>query len=201
MIIINYLTHIYDELKNNEDYLNELDAAIGDGDFGSNIVQGFKNLLPYAKKEFTASSSLAVDLMKTSDFLLTNVKGNLGPLLATAFMQMSLSIKNKSEIKNSTFASALDSAFNGIKSLGKVQLGDKTILDALHPAIEAFKQAKDSEPLAFEQAYLKAKLGAEKAMNYKAQKGRAAYLGERSIGHTDPGSEAIVLIFKALKEA
>lgn len=200
MNITNYLTHIFYELKNNEEYLNELDADIGDGDFGSNVVNGFRLLIPYVKKECTKSTSLGVDLMKISGFLMEHIDGNIGSLFGIIFMQMALSIKNKTEINNSVFASALDAACNGIKSLGKTKLGDKTILDALYPVIEVFKQAKDYEPLPFNSAYEKAMIGTNQSMEYKAKKGRASYLGERSIGHIDPGAQLVVLVFKALRE-
>lgn len=200
MQIIKYIQAICNELDENKEKLNQLDAAIGDGDHGTNICRGFHAILD-SKSSFTNSSTWAADLMTCATVLMSKVGGSSGPLYGTAFLQMSTSLKGQNQFNNSTLGSALAAGLKGIKTLGKSTEGEKTMIDALSPAVNAVKSAKDSEPIAFDKAYEAAYKGAESTIQMKATKGRASYLGERSIGHMDPGALSTALIFKGLSKA
>ena len=199
MKIVKYINAVYNELKANMDKLNALDAAIGDGDHGSNVCRGFKSILD-EEASFTETSMIGADLNKCASILMAKIGGSSGPLLGICFMNMGMALKDKKEIKNSDFYMALEKGINGIKMLGKSTTGEKTMLDALVPALSAFKEA-DDKPLAFAKAAQLAQKGAEDTIPMLATKGRASYLGERSIGHQDPGATSIALMFKALANA
>ncbi len=199
MKIIPFIEAIYKQLNSNKDLLNELDATIGDGDHGTNICRGFSEIIKN-KSIFAESTSLPADLMQCATILMSKIGGSSGPLFGSAFMQMSIALKGQNQIDNAILATCLTAALNDIKSLGKVQQGEKTMIDALIPAIEEFKKAKPNDPLAFKQAAIAAQKGYESTLNMKATKGRASYLGDRSIGHCDPGALSIALIFKGLSE-
>lgn len=199
MNILKYIGAIHSELEKNKEKLNQLDAAIGDGDHGTNICRGFAEIIK-SKNLFTHTSTWAQDLMNCATILMSKVGGSSGPLYGTALMQMSMSLKGHNDITNSTLAIAFNAACNGIKTLGKSHEGEKTMIDSLAPTIAVFKQAKDNQPLVFDKAYIEAQKGCEATINMKATKGRASYLGDRSIGHMDPGALSMCLIFKALSE-
>ena len=199
MKISKYINNIYEELKINMDKLNALDAAIGDGDHGSNVCRGFKAILD-EEASFTETTMIGNDFNKCASILMAKIGGSSGPLLGICFMNMGMALKDKNKIKNSDFYTALEKGINGIKLLGKSTTGEKTMLDALVPALAAFKEA-DDKPLAFAKAAELAEEGAKGTIPMLATKGRASYLGERSIGHQDPGATSIALIFKALTNA
>ena len=196
MKISKYINNIYEELKINMDKLNALDAAIGDGDHGSNVCRGFKAILD-EEASFTETTMIGNDFNKCASILMAKIGGSSGPLLGICFMNMGMALKDKEKIKNSDFYMALEKGINGIKLLGKSTTGEKTMLDALVPALAAFKEA-DDKPLAFAKAAELAEIGAKNTIQMLATKGRASYLGQRSIGHQDPGATSIALIFKAL---
>lgn len=130
------------------------------------------------------------DFNKCASILMAKIGGSSGALLGICFMNMGMALKDKNKIKNSDFYTALENGINGIKLLGKSTTGEKTMLDALVPASVAFKEAAEL-----------AEKGAKDTIPMLATKGRASYLGERSIGHQDPGATSIALIFKALANA
>jgi dihydroxyacetone kinase-like protein len=196
MQITKYIQSIVDELSANEIHLNQLDAAIGDGDHGSNIVRGFKAILSQSNL-FSDSSSLDKDLMVCAQQLMAKIGGSSGPLLGSGFMGLSFALKNKTTITKQDVVDALSKSFEKISQLGKSKVGEATMLDALFPAIEALKQAND---LDFNKAYEAAQKGAEATIPMLATKGRASYLGQRSVGHMDPGACSIALIFKGLSK-
>lgn len=195
--ILKYIKSITNELEANENHLNQLDAAIGDGDHGSNVVRGFKAILSQSNL-FTSSSTLDKDLMVCAQQLMSKIGGSSGPLLGSAFMGLSLSFKNKTAFNKQDIVEGLTKAFEKISQLGKSKVGEATMLDALFPAIEVLKQ---SSSLDFKDAYLAAQKGAETTIPLIATKGRASYLGDRTIGHMDPGAYSIALIFKGLANA
>jgi dihydroxyacetone kinase-like protein len=195
MNITKYLQNILSELQANKDKLNELDAAIGDGDHGSNVVRGFEAVLAQAS-QFTETSPIEKDLMVCAQQLMSKIGGSSGPLLGSAFMALSMSLKGKTSFTNAEFGAALSAAADKIGMLGKSHAGEKTMLDALIPAADAMKNS--SAPLDFSIAYTAAQKGAEDTIPLLATKGRASYLGERSRGHMDPGACSIALIFKGL---
>lgn len=194
-----YIESIYKTLKNNEQLLNNLDAAVGDGDFGTNIVRGFNYMIKAAKK-FPPDSTLQQDLLVFSQILMSKIGGSSGLILGVALQKMSESCKNSKNIDHQTLTKMFNNAINGIQTVGKAKLGEKTLLDALIPAVDAFSQEKSNFKNAFDKGYSAATEGAENTKNMRATKGRASYLGDRSLGHMDAGACAIALIFGALAQ-
>jgi dihydroxyacetone kinase-like protein len=195
MNITSYLQNILSELQTNKDKLNELDAAIGDGDHGSNVVRGFEAVLTQAS-QFTEATPIEKDLMTCAQQLMSKIGGSSGPLLGSAFMALAMTLKGKTTFNNVDFGTALSAASDKIGALGKSHAGEKTMLDALIPAADAMKNNPGA--LDFNIAYTAAQKGAETTIPMLATKGRASYLGERSKGHMDPGACSIALIFKGL---
>lgn len=192
-----YISNISNELTANEQLLNQLDGSIGDGDHGTNIVRGFKAIVA-KKDQFIENQSIDKSLMICAQTLMSTVGGTSGALLATAMMKMAVVFKNSPAINNQVMASGLQAAEDGILNLGRTKLGNGTMLDAIHPTIEAFKNSNDS--LNFKGAYEAALKGAQDTIAMKKLSGRASYLGDRSINNMDPGAKSISLIFKALSE-
>ncbi|MDR0675224.1 MAG: dihydroxyacetone kinase subunit L [Mycoplasmataceae bacterium] len=195
MLITKYIQSIVNVLSANENKLNELDAAIGDGDHGSNVLRGFKAILEQ-EHSFTSESLIEKDLMLCAQQLMSKIGGSSGPLLGSAFMALAVAFKGKNTFTNQDIAQGLQMAFDRVSQLGKSQIGEKTMLDALYPTIATIKNTPTL--LDFTQAAFAANKGANDTIPMLAKKGRASYLGERSIGHMDPGACSIALIFSAL---
>jgi dihydroxyacetone kinase-like protein len=149
MEITKYIKAIYDELSINQNKLNELDAAIGDGDHGTNIVRGFKFILEQAPN-FTKDSPIEKDLMICGQQLMSKIGGSSGLLMGSAFLAIATALKGKTQITNQDIADGLQKAYDRISQLGKAKVGEKTMLDALYPAIGALRAT--SKNLDFSQA-------------------------------------------------
>jgi dihydroxyacetone kinase-like protein len=195
MNISKYIQSILNELQQHESELNELDQAIGDGDHGSNVVRGFKAVLDQSS-QCNDTTPIDKDMMIAAQQLMSKIGGSSGPLLGSAFMAISGSLKGKYTFSGDDISLALKAAFDKISLLGKSKVGEATMLDALSPAIDAIKGTQPN----FAAAYEAAQKGADSTIPMLATKGRASYLGERSIGHKDPGAQSIALIFKGLSE-
>lgn len=188
-------------IETNKLYLSELDAAIGDGDHGLNMSKGFKAVIK--KNEELPDDDLGNILKSSGMALVSNVGGASGPLYGTAFMKAGMILLNKSTMNINDFIEMLQVALDGIKMRGKATEGEKTMIDALSPAIEAGKKAIDEEKNAREILILirdAAKEGMEYTKNIIATKGRASYLGERSLGHQDAGATSMYLILNTITE-
>jgi dihydroxyacetone kinase-like protein len=189
-------------IAENKDYLTQLDAAIGDADHGANMDRGFQSVL--TKKAELQGKDIGTILKTVAMTLLSTVGGASGPLYGTFFLQASLAAGGKSEISPEDFGVLLEKALAGILQRGKAVPGDKTMVDALQPAVEAY-QATLRSGKTFAEALLAASNAAENGMQgtvpLLAKKGRASYLGERSIGHQDPGATSINLLFRAARES
>ena len=188
-------------IETNKLYLSELDAAIGDGDHGLNMSKGFKAVIK--KTEELPDDDLGNILKSSGMALVSNVGGASGPLYGTAFMKAGMILLNKSTMNINDFIEMLQAALDGIKMRGKATEGEKTMIDALSPAIEAGKKAIDEEKNAREILILirdAAKEGMEYTKNIIATKGRASYLGERSLGHQDAGATSMYLILNTITE-
>ncbi|MDR1235282.1 MAG: dihydroxyacetone kinase subunit L [Mycoplasmataceae bacterium] len=196
MLITKYIETITNDLITNENKLNQLDAALGDGDYGSNVVKGFKCILQEASN-FTTTSSLQDDLMVCAKQFMNKIGGSSGFLTGVAFMGMAQTFKDKTVITNQDIAEAIKAACDQISQKGKTQVGEKTMLDDLYPVINAMQTTSDSK-INFAKAAEAAYQGAQATISMKATKGRASYLGERSVGHMDAGACAISIIFKSL---
>ncbi|HGA0560374.1 TPA: dihydroxyacetone kinase subunit DhaL [Streptococcus agalactiae] len=173
------------KIQSNKDYLSELDTPIGDGDHGGNMARGMTAVIENLdNNEFSS----AADVFKTVSMqLLSKVGGASGPLYGSAFMGITKAEQNKS-----TISEALGAGLEMIQKRGKAELNEKTMVDVWHGVIEAIEKNELTEDR------IDSLVDATKGM--KATKGRASYVGERSVGHIDPGSFSSGLLFKALLE-
>jgi phosphoenolpyruvate---glycerone phosphotransferase subunit DhaL len=195
---LNWVKAVASVIGENSTYLTELDAAIGDADHGANMDRGFKAVM---KKMPEVSDKDIGTIFKTVGMtLISTVGGAGGPLYGTFFLQVGMKTAGKMELNLTDWADALEAALNGVIMRGKAELGDKTMVDALTPAVAALKQSiPASQPInkALELSAEAARQGMESTIPLVARKGRASYLGERSAGHQDPGATSSFLILKA----
>lgn len=183
-------------MEENRKYLTKLDSEIGDGDHGNNMHRGFQAALQ--RLEDTDAETPSGVLKAVSSALISKVGGAAGPLYGTAFLRASSALSDKEEVSAGDVAEALEAALGGVKQRGKAELEDKTIVDALEPAVEAAKGAAGgSVAEVFRAAADAAERGAEATVDLVARKGRASYLGERSAGHRDPGATSTHLLLEA----
>jgi len=195
---LNWVKAVATTIGDNSAYLTDLDRAIGDADHGANMDRGFKavmNKLP----EFS-DKDIGTIFKTVGMTLISTVGGAGGPLYGTFFLQAGMKTAGKMELNLADWAEALEAALSGVIMRGKAELGDKTMVDALTPAVAALKQSiTDNQPInkALELSAEAARQGMEGTIPLVARKGRASYLGERSAGHQDPGSTSSYLILKA----
>ncbi|WP_268898729.1 dihydroxyacetone kinase subunit DhaL [Brevibacillus migulae] len=175
-------------------YLTALDQAIGDGDHGINMARGFQEVA--IKLEKTAYTDIGSLLQDTGMVLLSKVGGASGPLFGTAFMKAAMVCKGKTEATTADLGAALQEAVNGIKLRGKAEVGSKTMLDVWEPVAQYVQE--HAEQLSWSALNDLARLSMEKTKEMEAKKGRAAYLGPRSVGHLDPGSVSTYYLMEAL---
>ena len=181
-------------------FLTELDNVIGDGDHGINLARGFdevKDVMPtFEGKDIGA-------VMKTIGMkLVSTVGGASGPLYGTAFMKAGAYLNGKQEMNMDDFIGMMEVAIDGIQKRGKAVQGEKTMLDAMIPAYEAMKASYEADAdviKALDAGVAAAEEGIEYTKTIIATKGRASYLGERSIGHQDPGATSFTLMLKAVQ--
>lgn len=184
-------------IEQNKDYLTELDSAIGDADHGANMHRGFQAVLK--KMPELADKDIGTIFKTTGMTLLSTVGGASGPLYGTFFLQAGMKTAGKVELSPEDWQAVLEAALSGVVMRGKAELGDKTMVDALSPAIEAFRKAlseKTQFGTALSLSAEAARKGMESTTPLVARKGRASYLGERSAGHQDPGSTSTYLLLK-----
>ena len=182
-------------IAENKEYLTDLDAQIGDADHGANMNRGFQAVL--TKLPDNEGKDIGAILMAVGMALLSKVGGAGGPLYSTIFIQAGKSIDGKMEFGLEDWVKALETATSGVINLGKASLGDKTMVDALIPAVEALKEASQ-QGLSLGEGLKKSAKAAEEGMiatiPLVARKGRASYLGERSAGHQDPGATSTFML-------
>jgi dihydroxyacetone kinase-like protein len=182
------------------DELVELDRAIGDGDHGENMRRGFDAVL--SKLDTSEVESPGAALKLTATTLISTVGGAAGPLYGTAFLRAANVVSAAEELSAGEVAAALRAACEGVVARGKAELGDKTMVDALAPAVRAAETATNGGvPAVLAAAADAADAGAESTVPLIARKGRASYLGERSAGHLDPGARSTALLLRAFAEA
>ena len=182
-----------------KDFLTQLDNEIGDGDHGINLSRGFKAV--EEKLPSLAGKDIGTILKTTGTQLVSTVGGASGPLYGTAFMKAGNAVKGMESIDATGFAAAMEAAIGGIRMRGKAEEGEKTMLDALCPAYRALTAALDEGKdlkTAIEDAVAAAAKGVEHTKEIIATKGRASYLGERSIGHQDPGATSSLYMLEAV---
>jgi len=188
-------------ITENRQYLIDLDSAIGDADHGENMNRGFQAVVK--KMPEVADKDIGSVLKMVGMTLLSTVGGAGGPLYGTLFMQMGTKSAGKMTLDLKDWCDMLDAALIGVVARGKAQLGDKTMVDALTPALNTLKDAAQNGKTIAE-ALAESAAAAEKGMKdtipLVARKGRASYLGERSAGHQDPGATSSYFLLKAAAE-
>jgi phosphoenolpyruvate---glycerone phosphotransferase subunit DhaL len=187
-----------DVIAEEREHLTKLDSAIGDADHGSNMHRGFQASV--AKIGDGAGDDIGAMLKTVGMTLVSKVGGAGGPLYGTLFMQMGAPLAGKSSIGPDEWAAALESGIKGLQNRGKAEPEDKTMLDALLPALNALKEALQENASmqdALERSADAAEEGMKATVPLVARKGRASYLGERSAGHQDPGATSAFLLVRA----
>lgn len=188
-------------IQDNKEYLSEVDGAIGDGDHGINMNKGFTMC---ADKLNDMEADFATALKTLGRILLMEIGGSMGPLYGTFFIEMSKVCNGKGSIDRELFSEMLQAAMAGIQSLGNAKVGDKTLMDTLVPAVDAYKRALDKN-LSFEEALkalkIEAEKGKESTKDLVAKIGRASRLGERSRGVLDAGATSCNLILQSMADS
>jgi len=189
-------------IHDQRDYLTQLDAAIGDADHGANMDRGFAAVVE--KLDGLESVPPGKVLTTAGSTLVSTVGGASGPLWGMALRRAGRALGDTDDFGGAELADALDAALAGVVELGAAEEGDKTMVDSLAPALRAFRERVDAGA-AIGEAASAARAAADEGMRatvpLKARKGRASYLGERSIGHQDPGATSTALIIAALHES
>lgn len=200
--IINWLELCAQSYAENQDFLTDLDRDIGDADHGLNMNRGFKKVaetLPTVEKQ-----NISTILKNTGMTLLSSVGGASGPLYGTLFIRSAASVGTREQLSFEELIDALKSGVDGVISRGKAEQGDKTMCDVWLPVLNTTKAQLESgvspDHLLDEMVEL-AEKSAVSTIEMQAKKGRASYLGERSIGHQDPGATSSLLMIKALRQA
>jgi dihydroxyacetone kinase-like protein len=192
---INALTQVYAE---NKQFLTQLDSNIGDADHGINMDRGFQAVKVELDK--TNPQDISAVLKTVAMSLIRTVGGASGPLYGTFFMRASAACANKAELGPADVVALFEAGLEGVLQRGKAELNDKTMVDAQKPALEAMKQAladgADIQTI-LQAGVAAAEAGVKNTIPLQARKGRASYLGERSIGHQDPGATSSYLLIKA----
>jgi len=188
-------------VESQRDHLTQLDAAIGDADHGINLARGFGAVTAALEQASTPSPGSVLTLAGST--LISKVGGAAGPLYGMAFRQAGKSLGSKPRADLHDLADALEAALAGVQKLGAAREGEKTMVDALAPAVSALGKAiAEGAPAGAALAALAdaAAAGAQATISMQALKGRASYLGPRSVGHEDPGAASTALILRALRD-
>jgi dihydroxyacetone kinase-like protein len=184
----------------NETHFCELDAVVGDGDFGYSLARGFEIVLSdWDAMEYSDPGGL---LKKTALVLTKRIGGTSGPIWGTAFLRAGATLSATPEATGPDVIAALRAAIEGIKQRGNTDVGDKTLLDALVPAVDELEAAlADGAATALERAAVRARTAAEGTNGMLAKRGRASYTGERSRGSADAGAIGVAVMFEAVSKA
>ncbi|MFK4729328.1 dihydroxyacetone kinase subunit DhaL [Agromyces mediolanus] len=200
---VDWVRRSAETVADNRIRLITLDREIGDGDHGENLDRGFQAVLP--KLDDLAAGSTPGDVLKlVATTLISTVGGAAGPLYGTAYLKGAMAAGSATSLDGPAIAAVLTAARDGIVARGKAESGDKTMVDAWTPAVEAADAAAEAGADArtvLEAAASAAEAGAVATEPLVARKGRASYLGERSAGHRDPGAESSALLLRAAADA
>jgi dihydroxyacetone kinase-like protein len=198
--VLAWLRRSAQALHEQRQYLSDLDAAIGDGDHGINMDRGFTAVLD--KLPAVAEADIGTILKTVGTTLVSTVGGASGPLYGTAFLRAGTALADKQELQPSDVALGMVAALEGVMARGRAQRGEKTMVDALAPAVDAFKASINAgQPVAdaLEAATAAGEQGMLATIPLVATKGRASYLGERSAGHQDPGATSVTLFLRVMQ--
>ncbi len=198
--LVGWLSAFRDEVHANGDYLTELDSAIGDADHGTNLIRGMDAVMAAIEPVPTAAGDL---LKKVGMTLVTSVGGASGPLYGTFFLRAATAVGESTSLDGPALVAALRAGLDGIVARGRAEAGDKTMYDALAPGLDALEASLGSGADLADAARAAADaaaVGRDATEPMQALKGRASYLGERSIGHIDPGAASTALLLGALAD-
>ena len=199
--VIRFIEGVAAQIKLHRDELTALDSAIGDADHGTNMDRGFTTVLE--KLPTVANKDIGTILKTVGMTLVSTVGGASGPLYGTAFIRAGMAMADRYELTPAEVVVALEAALEGIMSRGKAHRGEKTMLDALGPGIDVLKEAQSNGEdftAAMRRSVAAVEAGMKATIPMLATKGRASYLGERSIGHQDPGATSVFYIAQVLLE-
>jgi dihydroxyacetone kinase-like protein len=188
-------------VESQRDHLTQLDAAIGDADHGVNLARGFGAILAALDGASTPTPGSVLTLAGST--LISTVGGASGPLYGMAFRQAGKALGSAPDADMDALSGALEAALAGVQKLGAAREGEKTMVDALAPAVATFQKALAEGATALaalEALAAAAAAGAQATISMQASKGRASYLGPRSVGHEDPGAASTALILRALRD-
>jgi dihydroxyacetone kinase-like protein len=189
-------------IAENAALLTQLDADIGDGDHGENMMRGFKAIEKKLQVETSPPADLSALFKLVGMTLLSSVGGAAGPLYGGFFLALGKASAGKDKLTKEEVGQILDEGLADIQRRGKAQLGDKTMVDALAPALLAFREYANADlSFALRTAAEQADVSAKATIPMLARKGRASYLAERSTGHQDPGATSVALLLRALASA
>jgi phosphoenolpyruvate---glycerone phosphotransferase subunit DhaL len=199
--ILQWLQTFATEIEQNKEYLTELDAAIGDADHGINMDRGFKKVA--SQLPSVADKDISTILKTISMTLISTVGGASGPLYGTFFLRASTAVVGKEELVVEDLFKLLQVGLEGVIQRGKAQLGDKTMVDVLSPVVDSFQHVDNNKNIVeiMQQVVSVAEQAMKDTIPMLAKKGRASYLGDRSIGHQDPGATSTYLMLKSLLTA
>ena len=195
-----FLELFADRLYERREELTELDSAIGDADHGINMDRGFTAVR--AKLAELDGQDLGATAKAVGMTLISTVGGASGPLYGTFFLRLGTSMVDQTELEPAQLGAALRAGLEGVVQRGKAQADDKTMVDAMAPAVDAFDAAvEDGLRPALDAAVTAAAAGRDRVTPLVARKGRASYLGERSSNHQDPGATSTTILFESLRDA
>jgi dihydroxyacetone kinase-like protein len=192
-----WIRRFADVVSENRMELVRLDTAIGDGDHGTNLDRGFKKVVE--KLDSTEATDIGADLKAVGMALVSSVGGAAGPLYGTLFLQMGSAAAGKDELDLDGWTAAVEAGVKGLQARGKAEPGDKTMVDAWLPALDALREGGELGE-ALTRSADAAEEGMKATIPLEARKGRASYLGPRSVGHQDPGATSTYLLLRAAAE-
>jgi len=199
--VLAWIQRIAELMRQNRDYLTQLDAAIGDADHGANMDRGFQVAVQKLGNE--PPNDIGANFRTVGMALLSSVGGAAGPLYGTFFLELGKQLAGRTTVSAQEWATALRTAVATVAARGQAQVGDKTMIDALAPAVEELERALAegaSLAVAMQRAAAAAAEGMRATIPLQARRGRASYLGERSVGHQDPGATSSALLLTAAAE-
>jgi phosphoenolpyruvate---glycerone phosphotransferase subunit DhaL len=199
-----WLTTYAERIKSQETYLTELDAAIGDADHGANMRRGTRKICERMAEADFRMDDLSAFLRAVGMVLIANVGGAAGPLYGAFFLRAAQVKQAGATINLNELAAMFRAGLEAIQQRGKAAVGDKTLVDALHPAVEALEAAAQqgqSLDQGLEAARVAAEAGMRKTIPLQANRGRASYLGPRAVGHQDPGATSLYLLMESAAES
>lgn len=198
--LVRFLGTFADRLRDRRDELTQLDSAIGDADHGINMDRGFTAVR--SRLAELDGSDLSAAAKTVGMTLISTVGGASGPLYGTFFLRFATAAGDRTALDAAALGTALRAGLEGVVQRGKASPDDKTMVDAMGPAVDAYEAAAgDGLPAALDAAATAAALGRDRVTPLVARKGRASYLGERSANHQDPGATSTTILFESLRDA